>query len=387
MEVWSLQNTQLVEEADDGNWGGWPQKAGTRGVGLFLTPKEGKQITPGGGPICTAMSSPEEPLAATQFYLCLLRHSGDPMWEDSTYAWALQFWAEKVNLPTGRKPCLWAGSVKELQEEMGCYLSFSNVDVFKGVALLEETSAPPTKEASPESTCQHPWGGSYCRDSQETHCREEAPKQVPWLREGVAYLPTCGGCWADPPSIKRPNTKALQLGRGTGSNSLNWGTECGDHPAGAPLTYQRVGSHLVSDATSWFPGSDGMSVEGPIARRGLQSTPKPIDNRIYGSPWNGNHEHKLYCERWSDRGHLHGHCNHLNGERDPQWPWTGDLSPGAYNTGHNRRHLKSNQITAFGWQGEPTTTVEWLNQIMTVYGWIRLPMTASGQRDYNAIGW
>ena len=49
-------------------------------------------------------------------------------------------------------------------------------------------------------------------------------------------------------------------------------------------------------------------------------------------------------------------------------------------------HLRSNQITVFGQQGEPTTTVEWANQIMTAYGWISLPMTASGQKDYNAIG-
>ena len=33
------------------------------------------------------------------------------------YAWALQFWAEKVDLPTGGKPCLLVGSVVELWEE------------------------------------------------------------------------------------------------------------------------------------------------------------------------------------------------------------------------------------------------------------------------------
>ena len=49
----------------------------------------------------------------------------------------------------------------------------------------------------------------------------------------------------------------------------------------------------------------------------------------------------------------------------------------------NGPHLWSNQITAFGWQGEPTTTVEQVNQLMIVYGWINLPMTTSGQKDYN----
>ena len=54
------------------------------------------------------------------------------------YAWALQFWAEKADLPTGGKPCLLAGSILELQEEMKCYISFSDEDVFSGMALLED---------------------------------------------------------------------------------------------------------------------------------------------------------------------------------------------------------------------------------------------------------
>ena len=71
---------------------------------------------------------------------------------------ALQFWAEKVDPPAGWKPCLLAGSVKELWEEMRYYLSFSDEDVFKGMALLEETSAPPTKEAGPQSMRSTPAG-------------------------------------------------------------------------------------------------------------------------------------------------------------------------------------------------------------------------------------
>ena len=72
------------------------------------------------------------------------------------YAQALQFWAEKVDLPTGGKPCLLVESVKELREEMRCYLTFSNEDMFKGIALLEETSAIQTKEANPQSTMSTP---------------------------------------------------------------------------------------------------------------------------------------------------------------------------------------------------------------------------------------
>ena len=67
------------------------------------------------------------------------------------YACALPYWAEKTDLPTGGQPCLLAESVKELQEEMRCYLSFSDKEVFKGVTPLEEMSANSAEEAKPHS--------------------------------------------------------------------------------------------------------------------------------------------------------------------------------------------------------------------------------------------
>ena len=39
-----------------------------------------------------------------------------------------------------------------LWEEMKCYLSFSDEDVFKGVALEEETPITPPEEVTPQST-------------------------------------------------------------------------------------------------------------------------------------------------------------------------------------------------------------------------------------------
>ena len=72
------------------------------------------------------------------------------------YAQALQYWAEKTDPPAGGKPCLLAKSVKELQEEMGCYLSFSDEEVFKGVAPLEEMSASPAEKAKPHSMAMTP---------------------------------------------------------------------------------------------------------------------------------------------------------------------------------------------------------------------------------------
>ena len=72
------------------------------------------------------------------------------------YAQALQFWMEKVDLPAKGKPCLLAESVKELQEGMRCYLSFSDEDVFKGVALLEDVPAIQTEEANPQNARSTP---------------------------------------------------------------------------------------------------------------------------------------------------------------------------------------------------------------------------------------
>ena len=73
------------------------------------------------------------------------------------YAWALQFWVEKTNLPTLGQPHILAGSVLELREVMKCYISFPDNAVFGGMALPEgsltdqlETTAP--RSAQPAST-------------------------------------------------------------------------------------------------------------------------------------------------------------------------------------------------------------------------------------------
>ena len=103
--------------------------------------------------------TPPAPLCLLQKNFLLLSNSIFACWDSQkiqcekmvAYAWALQFWVEKVDPPAGGRPHLWAESVKELWEEMRCYLSFSDEEVIKGVALLEETSAKPTKEANPQS--------------------------------------------------------------------------------------------------------------------------------------------------------------------------------------------------------------------------------------------
>ena len=98
------------------------------------------------------------------------------------YAQALQFWVEKVNLPTEGIPHHLAGSVIELWEEMECYLCFSDDDVFKGVAPLEETSFIPPEEVTPQNAQPTPASKGGCHGyNRGACCGEEAPKQVLWL--------------------------------------------------------------------------------------------------------------------------------------------------------------------------------------------------------------
>ena len=92
------------------------------------------------------------------------------------YARALQYWAEQNNLPARGEPSLLARSVLELQEEVRWYLSFTNKEVFKGLALPEEEEeespqtpgptnlpkAPCMPEPAPEKEPQSSWDGRRC---------------------------------------------------------------------------------------------------------------------------------------------------------------------------------------------------------------------------------
>ena len=95
------------------------------------------------------------------------------------YACALPFWVEKVNLPTEGKPCLLAGSMIELWEEMECYLSFSDKDVFKGVAPPEETSVIPPEEVTPQSAQPTPAGTPTKETAMDTTVEPAAEKRPP----------------------------------------------------------------------------------------------------------------------------------------------------------------------------------------------------------------
>ena len=85
------------------------------------------------------------------------------------YAHALQYWVEKSDLPTGGQPHQLDESVKELWEEMKCYLSFSDREVFEGVTPLEGMSSSPVEGAKPTSMMTVP----------ATTSQEQAVKETP----------------------------------------------------------------------------------------------------------------------------------------------------------------------------------------------------------------
>ena len=91
---------------------------------------------------------------------------------------------EKVDPPAGRKPCLLAESVKELREELRCYFSFSDEEVFIGMALLEEMFAILVEEGVPQSTdttpASTPEGEAIVGATREPAMERRGPKFLGW---------------------------------------------------------------------------------------------------------------------------------------------------------------------------------------------------------------
>ena len=95
------------------------------------------------------------------------------------YTCALQYWVEKSDLPIGRQPCQLAKSVKELQEEMKCYLSFLDREVFEGVTPPEGMPSSPAKGAEPPSMMTVPAATSWEQAVQETLQKPAREKKCP----------------------------------------------------------------------------------------------------------------------------------------------------------------------------------------------------------------
>ena len=124
------------------------------------------------------------------------------------YAKALQFWVEKANLPTQGQPCLLARSIVELREEMKCYVSFSDEDVFSGVALPEEPSNTQSKEAAPKSSQPTQTDSSVkeaiVKVAEESTKKGEPTELISWVEGGPTPLQVSGCHWEASPHLMRP---------------------------------------------------------------------------------------------------------------------------------------------------------------------------------------
>ena len=157
LNVWDIW---LVGWVASSTRGARLQRVGAEGAGLILSSQkvkwgkqDGKLLSGPPAPLCLLRKNFQLP--PNSIFACW------DIWEIQrektvAYAHALQYWAEKTDLPTGGKPWLLAESVKELWEEMRCYLSFSDKEVFEGVTPLEETSANPSEKAKPHSVATVP---------------------------------------------------------------------------------------------------------------------------------------------------------------------------------------------------------------------------------------
>ena len=111
-------------------------------------------------------------LPADSIYAC--RDIREIPWEKVVaYAMALQHWAEQNNLPAGGELHLLAKSMLELREEVKWYLSFTDEEVFWGVALPKKE-----EEESPKipSTADIPKAPCVLEPTPE----ERAPKLLGW---------------------------------------------------------------------------------------------------------------------------------------------------------------------------------------------------------------
>ena len=120
------------------------------------------------------------------------------------YARALQHWAEEINLPAEGWPCLLAEGMKELREKVKRYLSFSDEEVFQGVALpeKEEDQSPKTLSANvPKASCVP-----------ESAMKRRSPKFLGWEKILHPSRPVVAtGEISQPSKALRPRVGPIQL--------------------------------------------------------------------------------------------------------------------------------------------------------------------------------
>ena len=142
---------------------------------------------------------------------------------------------------------LLVGSIMELQEEMKCYLSFSNEDVFKGMAVPENASIIPPEEVAPRGAQPTPADIPVKEAAVDTTMEPAAEKRPPNKfpgREKVLHPSRPIVATGQIPSLSkgpRQRPYSQSLGEGLVWIPPNQGTESANHPVGAPSPMKELG--------------------------------------------------------------------------------------------------------------------------------------------------
>ena len=327
LEGLSIQNTQQVARANHGTWGGQLWKAGTWGTDLFLTPEEGKWTMLGeewphlhccvfaGRIFCCHQILLSPARISRKFSMRRWWHMPGPF---SSGQRRLTF--------TGGKPYLLDGSVIELQEEMEWYLSFSDEDVFKGIALLEETPVISPKEVTPQSTQPTPAGTPVKEATMDTTVELAAEKRPQnrfpgWVKVLHPSRPivTAG---LIPPLSRGPRQRPHSWSSGKGLVWIPQTEEPGVMTTHLdPLTYQRVGDCLMSNAAAQLYQGN-LCLQSDCPSEGI-SNPDALGMAVLTGPTIATMSASHIVKGQGDGSNLHGYRDHLSGESDPQWPQTG----------------------------------------------------------------
>ena len=150
------------------------------------------------------------------------------------YAQALQYWAEKTNLPAPGEPCSLAMSIHELRQHMGKHITFHNCNIFKGLA----DTLP---RAMVEDTQPSHMGNSPADDLTISSSTSEAVVEVD-AQPGPVGMPL-----ADDPTIllvipeaeigedlsATQSTSPAKLGKDSIALTTAWADQLANHPTSA----------------------------------------------------------------------------------------------------------------------------------------------------------
>ena len=161
---------------------------------------------------------------------------------------------------------------------MKWYLSFTNEEVFWGVALPKKE-----EEDSPQTPC--------ATDLSEAHCMPESVLEeraliVPGMGEGATPIPTSGSCWGDPPTDQDPKAESgIKPALPNDTNKATGLPSKDPYSTSAFSVDTGLGTHVAANPATWLLWSNGLSVYSRTCRGGPQSTSRHHAHQTIGNPW------------------------------------------------------------------------------------------------------